>query len=81
MEEQNATQEQTPVEVQKKTTMLLICFFIGWTGLHRKMMGYPKWWLNLALTPVCGIGYIMGGIDFWRIVFGNLKMADGRELI
>jgi hypothetical protein len=21
----------------------------------------------------------MGGIDFWRIVFGNLKMADGRD--
>jgi hypothetical protein len=73
-------EDQKPVEVQKKLTMILIAMFIGWTGVHKKMMGYPKWWLNLLLTPCFGIGYLMGIIDFWRLVFGNLKMADGREL-
>ena len=34
-------EDQKPVEVQKKMMMILIAWLIGWTGLHRKMMGYP----------------------------------------
>jgi hypothetical protein len=68
------------VEVQSKMKMILICWLIGWTGIHRKMMGYEKWWLQLVLSFLCGIGLIWSAIDFWRIIFGSLKMADGRDL-
>ena len=73
-------EDQKPVEVQKKMMMILIAWLIGWTGLHRKMMGYPKWWLMLVLTPCLGIGLFWAVIDFWMIIFGSLKMADGRDL-
>lgn len=73
-------EDQKPLEVQKFTTMFLIARFIGWTGLHRKMMGHSKWWLLLVLTPCFGIGLIWGAIDFWMILFKKLKMADGRDL-
>ena len=54
-------EDQKPVEVQKKMMMILIAWLIGWTGLHRKMMGYPKWWLSLVLTPCLGIYPILFG--------------------
>jgi hypothetical protein len=72
--------EEPQVEVQKKMTMILIAWLIGWTGLHRKMMGYKNWWVLLLLTPCFGIGVFWAGIDFWRIILDNLKMADGRDL-
>ena len=68
------------LEVQSKMKMILICWFLGGFGIHRKMMGYSNWWVQLVLTLVCGIGLIWAGIDFWRIIFGNLKMAEGRDL-
>jgi TM2 domain-containing membrane protein YozV len=72
------TEEQ--VQVQKKNTMLLYCWLIGWTGIHRKMMGYQDWWKHLLLTFLCGIGGIMGFIDLIKIFQDKLPMADGRPL-
>ncbi|MDZ4747081.1 MAG: TM2 domain-containing protein [Saprospiraceae bacterium] len=67
--------EQKPE--QKKVTMILICFFLGGFGIHRFMMGYSNWWLMLITFGGCGIWTI---IDFVRIITGDMKMADGREL-
>ena len=67
--------EQKPV--QKKITMILICFFLGSLGIHRLMMGYSNWWLMLITFGGCGIWTI---IDFIKLVTDNLKMADGRDL-
>jgi TM2 domain-containing membrane protein YozV len=66
-----------PKPLQKKITMILICFFLGGLGIHRLMMGYSNWWLMLITLGGCGIWTI---IDFVRIITGDMKMADGRDL-
>lgn len=64
-------------ELQSKTTMMLICFFLGGWGIHRYMMGYPNWWLMLITGGGCGIWTIY---DLVMIVTDKMNMADGREL-
>ena len=63
--------------VQKKMTMIIFCWFLGFLGLHRKMMGYSNWWLMLLTGGGCGIWTI---IDLIKIFTGGMKMADGRDL-
>ncbi len=64
---------------QSKTTMALICFFLGGLGIHRFMMGYTGIGILMLLTVgCCGILTL---IDFIRILMGSLKMADGRDLV
>ena len=63
--------------VQSKTTMAIICFFLGFLGIHRLMMGHKNWWLMLITLGGCGIWTL---IDFITILTGSLKMADGRDL-
>ena len=64
-------------QVQSKTTMTLISFFLGALGIHRFMMGYSNWWLMLITACGCGIWAL---IDFIKIIMGSMKMADGRDL-
>ena len=45
--------EQKPV--QSKMTMILIGLFVGQLGIHRLMMGYSNWWLQLITFGGCGI--------------------------
>ncbi len=70
--------EQKPV--QKKTMMIIICLFAGALGIHRYMMGYKNWWLQLLLTVLCGVGIFWVWYDLFMILTGKMKMADGREL-
>jgi hypothetical protein len=67
---------------QSKTTMILICIFLGNLGIHKMMMGYEDWWKRLVLSifcaPVSGIFTLM---DLFKILNGKLKMADGRDLV
>ncbi len=65
-------------EPQSKMTMLLICWFLGVLGIHRYMMGYSNWWLQLITFGGCGIWSL---IDLIQIAMGNMKMADGRDLV
>lgn len=65
-------------QVQSKTTMILVSFFLGALGIHRLMMGYSNWWLMLITLGGCGIWAL---IDFIKVITGNMQMADGRELI
>ena len=61
-----------------KTTAAILSFFFGIFGVHRLIMGYKNWWL-MPMT--------LGGLTFWalfdfiRIVTGQMKMADGTDLI
>lgn len=64
-------------EIQSKSTMALLCFFLGGLGIHRLMMGYSNWWLMLITLGGCGIWAL---IDFIQILTGNMNMADGRKL-
>lgn len=69
--------EKVEKELQSKTTMILMSLFLGGLGIHRLMMGHSNWWLMLLTAGGCGIWSL---IDFIRIITGDLKMADGREL-
>ncbi|MFM7386844.1 MAG: TM2 domain-containing protein [Bacteroidota bacterium] len=66
---------ETPV--QSKMTMILICLFVGNLGIHRYLMGYSNWWLQLITLGGCGIWQL---IDLIQIATGSMKMADGRDL-
>ncbi len=64
---------------QSKVTMAIVCFFLGFLGIHRFMMGYPGIGVLMLLTGgCCGILTL---IDFIRILTGSLKMADGQPLV
>ena len=63
-------------------TMAVLCLLLGGLGIHRKLMGYDKWWLMIVVT-ICTLG--LGGglwalIDLIRILTGGLKMASGDAL-
>jgi len=64
-------------ELQSKTTMILICIFLGCYGIHRLLMGYSNWWLQLITLGGCGIWTIL---DLIKIIQGQMPMADGRPL-
>ncbi|MBQ5404944.1 MAG: TM2 domain-containing protein [Bacteroidales bacterium] len=64
-------------ELQSKTTMLLVSIFLGVYGIHRLLMGYSNWWLQLITLGGCGIWTIL---DIIKIVQGQMPMADGRPL-
>jgi hypothetical protein len=67
---------------QSKTTMILICLFLGNLGIHKMMMGYEDWWKRLVLSIFCvPVSGIFTLIDLFKILNGNLKMADGRDLV
>ena len=64
---------------KSKTTMAVLCFFLGGFGIHRFLMGYTGIGVLMILTGgVCGILTL---IDFIRILTGGLKMADGQDLV
>lgn len=69
--------EQT--DAKSKTTMAIICFFLGSLGIHRFMMGYTGIGVLMLLTGgCCGILTL---IDFIRILTGDLNMSDGTPLV
>lgn len=55
-----------------------IAFFFGLLGIHRLLMGYKNWWL-MPLT--LGGFWIWSLFDLFRIVTGNMTMADGTPLL
>ena len=69
--------EQKPP--QSKTTMAIVCFFLGGLGIHRFMMGYTGIGILMLLT--LGVFGILTLIDFIRILTDSLKMKDGRDLV
>lgn len=63
--------------VQSKIIMALVCWFVGVFGIHRLLMGYSNWWVQLITFGGCGFWALY---DLIMILVGNMKMADGREL-
>lgn len=68
-------------EAQSKMKMAVVCWFLGCLGIHRMMMGYPKWWHMWAANLLCGAGYIWALVDFVKILTGKMQMPDGRDLV
>ena len=62
---------------QSKVLMIAICFFLGGLGIHRLMMGYSNWWMQLITFGGCGFWALY---DLIMIAMGNMKMADGTDL-
>ncbi len=69
--------EQKPP--QKKMMMAILAFIIPW-GIHRYLMGYKNWWLQLVLAIFCVVGIFWSYYDAIMILTGKMKMADGRDL-
>jgi hypothetical protein len=72
----NSKPEEKPT--QSKSTMILVALFLGNLGIHRLMMGYSNWWLMLITFGGCGLWSL---IDLIKLITGNMKMANGDELI
>ena len=73
------SEENVKKEPQSKTTMAIVCFFLGGLGIHRFVMGHIGIGVLMLLTGgVCGI---LALIDFVRILTGSLKMKDGQDLV
>lgn len=53
------------------------CMFLGFAGIHRLLMGYKYWWLQLITLGGLGIWTF---IDLIRIAFGSMKLGDGSAL-
>lgn len=76
MAEENVPQGAAK-EPQSKIMMALICWFVGYLGIHRLMMGYSNWWIQLITLGGCGIWTIY---DLIMILTDKMPMADGTPL-
>ncbi len=57
---------------QSKTTMIIVCLFLGGIGIHRMMMGYQDWWKRLIIAFLCApVSGIMSLIDLFKIIGGS----------
>ena len=54
---------------QSKTTMALVCFFLGGIGVHNFIVGETKKGIvKIVASMCCGIGGILALIDFIKIL-------------
>jgi TM2 domain-containing membrane protein YozV len=60
---------------KSQLTALLLCFFVGFLGIHRFYLGYT-WQGIVQLLTLGGFG-IWSLIDFIRIIIGDLKPKNG----
>ena len=57
---------------QDKTTMIIICLFLGGFGIHNFMMGESKKGITkIIATFLCGLGGILALIDLIKIASGS----------
>jgi len=80
--EENVTPAPVASESNKsdkqKVAAALLCWFLGYLGVHRFYLGYTGIGVAQLLTlGGCGIWTI---IDFIMILTGSLTDVDGREL-
>lgn len=66
------------VSEKSKGTAAVLCFFLGWLGIHRFYVGKVGtgilWMLTLGLL---GIGEV---VDFIMILCGSFKDGNGGEI-
>lgn len=56
----------------------LLCFFLGFLGIHRFYTGYIGWGILYLFTGgIFGIGVL---VDFIRILIGSYTDKDGNKL-
>ena len=63
---------------QDKTTMILVCLFLGGFGVHNFMMGEKKKGImKIVFTCLCGIGGILALIDLIKILTDKYVVEIG----
>jgi hypothetical protein len=73
-----ATNPQQPGEIspKKRMTVILLCLFFGWLGVHRFYLGKIGTGILMLLTlGGLGVWYI---VDFFISIFGKYKDSQGR---
>ncbi len=64
-----AVKKRGDLNGQDKTSLAIICFFLGGLGVHNFMMGETKKGILKIATTFCfGIGYILALVDFIKIL-------------
>nr|WP_302140130.1 TM2 domain-containing protein [uncultured Schaedlerella sp.] len=76
-----AAKKDSDLNGNDKTTMALICFFLGGIGVHNFMMGETKKGIvKIVATLCCGVGFILALIDFIKILT-NSYVVDSEKLL
>ena len=58
-----------------KVTIALVCFFLGGLGIHNFMMGETKKGIvKIVASFLCGLGSILGLVDFIRILMDKYEV-------
>lgn len=66
---------------QNKTTMALVCFFLGAIGIHNFMMGETKKGIfKIIFFILCGISGIFALIDFIKILTDKYEVSTEKVL-
>ena len=63
---------------QSKTTLAIVCFFLGGLGIHRFMVGKVGTGILMILT-LGGFG-LWALIDFIMILMGSFTDKDGNKI-
>lgn len=59
----------------------IICFFLGWAGVHRFYVGKVGTGLLMFLLTLCfGIGMVWWFIDFIMLICGAFTDKDGNKI-
>ena len=66
------------MEAKSKVTAALLCWFLGFLGIHRFYLGYTT--IGILQIITCGGFGIWVIVDFIMILTGNLKDSNGQSL-
>lgn len=66
------------MEAKSKVTAALLCWFLGFLGIHRFYLGHTT--IGIIQIITCGGLGIWAIVDFIMILTGNLKDSNGQSL-
>jgi TM2 domain-containing membrane protein YozV len=69
---------KTQVSREKKVTMVLLCHFLGWFGIHRFYTGKTLSGFLMLLTLGCGGVWVL--IDMGLILTGKFTDKEGKRI-
>lgn len=69
---------ETQVSREKKMTMVLLCHFLGWFGVHRFYTGKTLSGVFMLLTLGCGGVWVL--IDMGLIITGKFTDKEGKRI-
>ncbi|GMT49092.1 MAG: hypothetical protein IEMM0008_0631 [bacterium] len=72
------TQQIGAISSQSRLVILLLCFFLGWLGVHRFYAG--KIGTGILCAASLGVGGILWTIDFIMILVGSFRDKDNKLL-